>query len=142
VLVATSPQLDGIGGYFQDCHQAPGRDPGTAYITIYGVAAYAIGPAIANRLWEIPLQLLRSRDSQRRRAASRPRGHVMTPGHPSPSPASASRQRASSGLRRHVPGPRRPDSAGSYRRETLAVAAVALLALVAVILYDAFAGQF
>jgi hypothetical protein len=66
----------------------------------------------------------------------------MTPGHPSPSPASASRQRASSGQRRHVPGPRRPDSAGSYQRETLAVAAVALLALVAGIVSDLFAGQF
>src|SRR5258708_6304628 len=66
----------------------------------------------------------------------------MTPGHPSPSPASASRQRASSGLRRHVPGPRRPDSAGAYQRGTLAVAAVALLALVAGIVSDPFAGQF
>jgi hypothetical protein len=66
----------------------------------------------------------------------------MMPGHPSSSPDSASRQRASSGPRRHVPGPRRPDSAGSYQRETLAVAAVALLALVAGIGSDPFAGQF
>ena len=66
----------------------------------------------------------------------------MTPGHPPPSPASASRQRASSGPWHHVPGPRRPDSAGSYWRETRAVAAVALLALVAGVVSDPFAGQF
>jgi NAD(P)-dependent dehydrogenase (short-subunit alcohol dehydrogenase family) len=64
VLVATSPQLDGIGGrYFEDCHQAPVRDPGTPDNTIYGVAAYAIDPGNANRLWDISLQLLRSRDN-------------------------------------------------------------------------------
>lgn len=66
----------------------------------------------------------------------------MTPGRPRPSPASASRQRASSGPRHHVPGPRRPGSAGSCRRETLAVAAVALLALVAGVVSDPSAGQF
>ena len=60
VLVATSPQLDGIGGrYFEDCNQAPVRDPGTWDNTMYGVAAYAIDPGNANRLWEISLQLLR-----------------------------------------------------------------------------------
>ena len=60
VLVATSPQLDGIGGrYFEDCNQAPVRDPGTRDNTIYGVAAYALDPANANRLWETSLQLLR-----------------------------------------------------------------------------------
>jgi len=60
VLVATSPQLDGIGGrYFEDCNQAPVRDPGTRDNTIYGVAAYALDPANANRLWETSLLLLR-----------------------------------------------------------------------------------
>jgi hypothetical protein len=44
--------------------------------------------------------------------------------------------------RHHVPGPRRSAPAGSYRRETLAVAAVALLALVAGVASDPFAGQF
>ena len=64
ILVATSPQLDGIGGrYFEDCNQAPVRDPGTPDNTIYGVAAYAIDPGNASRLWEISLQLLRSRDN-------------------------------------------------------------------------------
>ena len=64
ILVATSPQLDGIGGrYFEDCNQAPVRDPGTPDNTIYGVAAYAIDPGNARRLWEISLQLLRSRDN-------------------------------------------------------------------------------
>jgi hypothetical protein len=41
-----------------------------------------------------------------------------------------------------VPGPRRPESAGSYRRETRAAAAVALLALAAGVVSDVFAGQF
>jgi NAD(P)-dependent dehydrogenase (short-subunit alcohol dehydrogenase family) len=64
ILVATSPQLDGIGGrYFEDCNQPPVRDAGTPDNTIYGVAAYAIDPGNAKRLWEISLQLLRSRDN-------------------------------------------------------------------------------
>jgi NAD(P)-dependent dehydrogenase (short-subunit alcohol dehydrogenase family) len=41
VLVATSPQLEGIGGrYFLDCNEAP-------------VASYAVDPANAERLWEL-----------------------------------------------------------------------------------------
>ena len=39
VLVATSPQLDGIGGrYFEDCNQARVLDPDVPNTTIFGVA--------------------------------------------------------------------------------------------------------
>jgi NAD(P)-dependent dehydrogenase (short-subunit alcohol dehydrogenase family) len=59
VLVATSPQLDSIGGrYFEDCNQARVLAPGTPDNTIYGVAAYALDPDNANRLWEVSLELL------------------------------------------------------------------------------------
>src|SRR5882757_1588461 len=57
VLVASSPQLDGIGGrYFEDCNQARVVDPDAS--TSSGVAAYALDPANANRLWELSLALL------------------------------------------------------------------------------------
>jgi NAD(P)-dependent dehydrogenase (short-subunit alcohol dehydrogenase family) len=59
VLVATSPQLEGIGGrYFEDCNQARVLEPGTPNNTIYGVAAYALDPGNASRLWEVSLELL------------------------------------------------------------------------------------
>jgi NAD(P)-dependent dehydrogenase (short-subunit alcohol dehydrogenase family) len=59
VFVATSPLLDGIGGrYFEDCNQAPVIDPDAPNTTIFGVAAYALDPANANRLWEVTLELL------------------------------------------------------------------------------------
>jgi NAD(P)-dependent dehydrogenase (short-subunit alcohol dehydrogenase family) len=54
VLVATSPELDGIGGrYFQDCNEAPVVDPATAEETGAGVAGYAVDPANAERLWQL-----------------------------------------------------------------------------------------
>jgi NAD(P)-dependent dehydrogenase (short-subunit alcohol dehydrogenase family) len=57
VLLATWPSLDGIGGrYFEDCNEAPVIDrrgaPGSG-----GVAAYAVDPANAERLWEISLRM-------------------------------------------------------------------------------------
>lgn len=56
VLVATWPQLEGIGGrYFQDCNEAPVVDPASAEATGSGVAAYALDPANAERLWELSL---------------------------------------------------------------------------------------
>lgn len=56
VLVATSPQLEGIGGrYFEDCNEAPVVDPATATSTGTGVARYALDPANAERLWELSL---------------------------------------------------------------------------------------
>jgi len=54
VLVATSPELDGIGGrYFQDCNEAPVVDPATAEEAGAGVAGYAVDPANAERLWQL-----------------------------------------------------------------------------------------
>jgi NAD(P)-dependent dehydrogenase (short-subunit alcohol dehydrogenase family) len=51
VLLATSPQLEGIGGrYFDDCNEAPTVDHRSADAT--GVASYAVDPANADRLWE------------------------------------------------------------------------------------------
>jgi hypothetical protein len=59
VLVATSRQLDGIGGrYFEDCNQAPVLDPDAPNTSTSGVAAYALDPANANRLWKLSLELL------------------------------------------------------------------------------------
>jgi NAD(P)-dependent dehydrogenase (short-subunit alcohol dehydrogenase family) len=58
VLLALSPQLEGIGGrYFEDCNEAAvlykrGDDP------THGVASYALDGAIAERLWEESLRML------------------------------------------------------------------------------------
>jgi NAD(P)-dependent dehydrogenase (short-subunit alcohol dehydrogenase family) len=55
VLLATSPLLEGIGGrYFEDCNEAGPSQPGTGH----GVAAYALDPRTAARLWEISLKTL------------------------------------------------------------------------------------
>lgn len=49
VLLAASPLLDGVTGrYFEDNQQAPTTDDGTGA----GVAAHAIDPENADRLWE------------------------------------------------------------------------------------------
>jgi NAD(P)-dependent dehydrogenase (short-subunit alcohol dehydrogenase family) len=51
VLVATSPLLDGIGGrYFEDCNQGVPHDPNGER---RGVAAHALDPASAERLWKL-----------------------------------------------------------------------------------------
>jgi NAD(P)-dependent dehydrogenase (short-subunit alcohol dehydrogenase family) len=58
VLVATSPQLAGIGGrYFEDCNEAAVLDP-VSPDAGSGVAAYAVDPANAERLWNVSLELL------------------------------------------------------------------------------------
>jgi NAD(P)-dependent dehydrogenase (short-subunit alcohol dehydrogenase family) len=55
VLVATSPLLDGVGGrYFEDCNQAA-DDPRDGR---YGVAAYALDPENAARLWQVSVDTL------------------------------------------------------------------------------------
>ncbi|GAA2397590.1 oxidoreductase [Catellatospora methionotrophica] len=55
VLLATSPLLDGIGGrYFEDCAEAEPATGGSRR----GVAAYALDPAAAQRLWEVTEQTL------------------------------------------------------------------------------------
>jgi NAD(P)-dependent dehydrogenase (short-subunit alcohol dehydrogenase family) len=54
VLVATSPLLDGVGGrYFEDCAEARLNVPGERR----GVAAYALDPEAATRLWEVSAAL-------------------------------------------------------------------------------------
>ena len=55
VLVATSPLLEGIGGrYFEDCNEAlPNVPPART-----GIAAYALDPEAAARLWDVSLELL------------------------------------------------------------------------------------
>ena len=55
VLVATWPQLEGLGGrYFEDCRQALPHVPGTPG----GVADHALDPVAAERLWQVSLDLL------------------------------------------------------------------------------------
>jgi NAD(P)-dependent dehydrogenase (short-subunit alcohol dehydrogenase family) len=59
VLVATWPQLDGIGGrYFEDCNQARVLDPDVPNTSTSGVAAYALDHENASRLWELSLELV------------------------------------------------------------------------------------
>jgi NAD(P)-dependent dehydrogenase (short-subunit alcohol dehydrogenase family) len=55
VLVATSPLLDGVSGrYFEDCNEASLNEPGTSR----GVAAYALDPEAAARLWQVSEETL------------------------------------------------------------------------------------
>jgi NAD(P)-dependent dehydrogenase (short-subunit alcohol dehydrogenase family) len=55
VLLAVSPLVDGIGGrYFEDCNEAGPHQPGTRR----GVAAYALDPEAARRLWDVSVQTL------------------------------------------------------------------------------------
>jgi NAD(P)-dependent dehydrogenase (short-subunit alcohol dehydrogenase family) len=59
VLVATSPQLEGIGGrYFEDCNEAAVVDPSASDFVGSGVANYAVDPDNAKRLWDVSEQLL------------------------------------------------------------------------------------
>ena len=57
-LLATSPQLEGIGGrYFEDCNEARvihKRGEGG----VGGVAPYALDPENAERLWDVSLELI------------------------------------------------------------------------------------
>jgi NAD(P)-dependent dehydrogenase (short-subunit alcohol dehydrogenase family) len=55
VLLAASPLLDGVGGrYFEDCNEAEPHRPGTRT----GVAAYALDPEAAARLWQVTVDTL------------------------------------------------------------------------------------
>ena len=59
VLVATSAQLDGIGGrYFEDCNEGLHLEPDFAPDTPAGVAPYALDPDNAARLWELSERLI------------------------------------------------------------------------------------
>ncbi|WP_433076419.1 SDR family NAD(P)-dependent oxidoreductase [Dactylosporangium sp. CA-052675] len=62
VLLAASPLLDGAGGksgvggkYFEDCAEAGPHQPGTRT----GVAAHALDPEAAERLWDLSVQEIR-----------------------------------------------------------------------------------
>jgi NAD(P)-dependent dehydrogenase (short-subunit alcohol dehydrogenase family) len=73
VLVATTPQLQGVGGrYFEDCNQAPvlestspetsSQDSGSYQPMPEGaIAAYALDPENASRLWDVSLTMLGAR---------------------------------------------------------------------------------
>jgi NAD(P)-dependent dehydrogenase (short-subunit alcohol dehydrogenase family) len=55
VLVAAWPLLNGVGGrYFEDCNEAGLNQPGTRS----GVAAYALDPEAAARLWRVSAEML------------------------------------------------------------------------------------
>jgi NAD(P)-dependent dehydrogenase (short-subunit alcohol dehydrogenase family) len=55
VLVATSPLLDGVGGrYFEDCNEAVVGQLSARH----GVAAYALDPEAAERLWQVSVETL------------------------------------------------------------------------------------
>jgi NAD(P)-dependent dehydrogenase (short-subunit alcohol dehydrogenase family) len=60
VLAAASPLLQDVGGrYFEDCNEAEvvHPEPGGGVMP-GGVAAYAIDPTNAERLWEVSLEML------------------------------------------------------------------------------------
>jgi NAD(P)-dependent dehydrogenase (short-subunit alcohol dehydrogenase family) len=55
VLLAASPLLDGVTGrYFEDCNEAEPNQPGIRR----GVAAYALDPEKAARLWQVSVDTL------------------------------------------------------------------------------------
>jgi NAD(P)-dependent dehydrogenase (short-subunit alcohol dehydrogenase family) len=55
VLLAASPLVDGVSGrYFEDCNEAGPNQPGVRR----GVAAYALDPEKAARLWQVSLNML------------------------------------------------------------------------------------
>jgi NAD(P)-dependent dehydrogenase (short-subunit alcohol dehydrogenase family) len=59
VFVATSPLLVGIGGrYFEDCLEAAVIDPAIGHERQQGVAAYALDPQTAARLWDVSEDML------------------------------------------------------------------------------------
>jgi NAD(P)-dependent dehydrogenase (short-subunit alcohol dehydrogenase family) len=58
VLLASSPQLAGVGGrYFEDCNEAAVLEPGAPDASS-GVAAYALDPENARRLWQVSIDTL------------------------------------------------------------------------------------
>jgi NAD(P)-dependent dehydrogenase (short-subunit alcohol dehydrogenase family) len=62
ILVAASPLLDGVGGrYFEDCNEAEPNQPGSRF----GVAAWALDPEAASRLWQVSIEQLAGAKSVR-----------------------------------------------------------------------------
>jgi NAD(P)-dependent dehydrogenase (short-subunit alcohol dehydrogenase family) len=54
VYLATSPLVDGvIGRYFENCQEDTPDDPTVAGTDAAGVAAYALDPEAAGRLWTV-----------------------------------------------------------------------------------------
>jgi NAD(P)-dependent dehydrogenase (short-subunit alcohol dehydrogenase family) len=61
ILLAVSPLLDGVGGrYFEDCNESGIIDPAEGISAQHGVAAWAVDPADAARLWDVSIALLDS----------------------------------------------------------------------------------
>ena len=59
VLVATAPQLAGIGGrYFEDCNEAVVIESGDPAGSTSGVAPYALDPEAARRLWTVSTDMI------------------------------------------------------------------------------------
>jgi NAD(P)-dependent dehydrogenase (short-subunit alcohol dehydrogenase family) len=59
VLLAVSPLLEGIGGrYFEDCHEATVISRRSQSDGRHGVAAFALDPENAARLWTVSERLL------------------------------------------------------------------------------------
>jgi NAD(P)-dependent dehydrogenase (short-subunit alcohol dehydrogenase family) len=60
VLLAVSPQLEGVGGrYFDDCNEAETLyKRGAGQFVMKGVAWYALDAALAERLWDESLSML------------------------------------------------------------------------------------
>ncbi|TCJ95649.1 SDR family NAD(P)-dependent oxidoreductase [Nocardia alba] len=58
VYVATSPELAGtVGRYFENCREADPGNPAAGGIDAAGVAAYALDPDNARRLWDLSEQM-------------------------------------------------------------------------------------
>jgi NAD(P)-dependent dehydrogenase (short-subunit alcohol dehydrogenase family) len=58
VYVATSPRLAGVAGrYFENCQEATPDDSTAAGTDAAGVAAYALDPEAAERLWAVSEQM-------------------------------------------------------------------------------------
>ncbi|MEU3245753.1 MULTISPECIES: SDR family NAD(P)-dependent oxidoreductase [unclassified Streptomyces] len=60
VFLGASPLVDGIGGrYFEDVNEAPQVDARPTELGVTAVAAYAVDPANAERLWNVASGILR-----------------------------------------------------------------------------------
>ena len=60
VYVATSPLLEGVGGrYFENCQEADVDNPTVAGTDAAGVAAHALDPESADRLWTVSTEMNR-----------------------------------------------------------------------------------
>jgi hypothetical protein len=59
VLLAASPVLKDVGGrYFESCQEALPYDPAATAPEVSGVAAHALDPESARRLWDVSAALV------------------------------------------------------------------------------------